>query len=269
MFNIYIFLLELFPFINNFYMLRYGHLLMNYYDNELCTNNFDQVIYPVTEYDELNIINSKWADNLEYSFDYFASQIYYYNEDEEEEEEDSHSGAFVCNGVCYKRLPESDILVDHDSELTQYDYEDYSERYKAYSCIYNNIIKTATIDIVRYTDKKCKNKIGNEYHFKGDDFCWAINGSYSFRPLYYEDKEKKVYYHAYNSNNCTSDLFDYFVLNENYLKCNSKCHEDRTDSEKAYKCTFKANKAQFLNQRNILIQMESLLMNLVNIFLII
>ena len=252
MFIINISLLILFPFVKNFYMLRYGHLLMNYYENELCINNFSQVIYPVTEYDELKIINSKWYDSLEYSFDYFSSQIYYNKGDEEEEEEDSHSGAFVCTGVCYKRLPGSDILVDPDAELTNDDYEDYSEKYKAYSCIYNNIIKTATIDIVRYSDKKCKNKLGNEYHFKGDDFCWAINSSYSFRPLYYEDNEKKIYYHAYNSTDCKSQYFDYFALNDNYLKCNSKCHEDRTDSEKAYKCTFKANKAQFLNQRNIL-----------------
>jgi len=247
----YIFVLILFPFIKNFYSLRYGNILMNYYENEGCINNFSQVIYPVTEYNELKIINSKWYDYLEYSFDYFSSQIYYYKGDEEEGE-DSHSGSFVCTGVCYKRLPDSDILVDFDSVLTNDDYEDYSEKYKAYSCIYNNIIKTATIDIVRYSDKKCKNQLGNEYHFKGDDFCWAINGSYSFRPLYYEDTDDKIYYHAYNSNDCKSQYFDYFALNENFLKCNSKCHVDRTDSEKYYKCTFKANKDQFIKQRNIL-----------------
>jgi hypothetical protein len=227
---------------------------MNYYNEESCTNNFTQIVYSVIEEDKLIILNaSEETKDYSYSFNYFASQIYYNNDEEEDEEEDSQDGgAFVCNGACYKRAPNSDILVNPNAELTKSDYNKLNNEYKAYSCIYNNIIQSATIDIVRYSDKKCKNQLGNEYHFKGDDFCCALNSSYSLRPLYYEDNEKKIYYHAYNSTDCKSQYFDYFALNENYLKCNSKCHEDRTDSEKAYKCTFKANRAQFLNQRNIL-----------------
>ena len=97
--------------------------------------------------------------------------------------------------------------------------------------------------------------IDDEYHFTGKDFCWTINGGYSFRPLYYEDyedDEDKIYYHAYKSIDCKSEYFDYFVLNENYLICNSKCQQDRRDSEKSYRCTFKSNNTQYLNQNNIL-----------------
>jgi hypothetical protein len=149
---------------------------MNYYNEESCTNNFTQIVY--------------------YSFNYFASQIYYNNgedEDEDEEKDSQDGGAFVCNGACYKRAPNSDILVNPNAELTKSDYNKLNNEYKAYSCIYNNIIQSATIDIVRYSDKKCKNQLGNEYHFKGTDFCWKINDIYSFRPLYYEDDEDKIY----------------------------------------------------------------------------
>ena len=246
-----ILLLILFTFVKNFYMLRYGHLLMNYYNDESCINNFDQIIYSVPDYDELTILKADGnTTNYSYSFNYFASQIYYNNNEDEDEEEDSQDGgSFVCNGACYKRASDSDILLKPYSEGN---YTQLNDEYRAFSCIYNNIIKSATIDIVRYSDKKCKNKLENEHHFKGTDFCWKINDNYSFRPLYYEDDEDKIYYHAYNSPNCTSEFFDYFVLNENYLICNSKCQQGREDSEKFYKCTFKSNKAEFLNKNNIL-----------------
>jgi len=248
---IIILLLILFPFFKNFYMLRYGHLLMNYYENISCIGDYNQTIYSVPDNEELFILNANGTEIFGYSFNYFASQIYYNSGNDDEEEESQDGGAFVCNGVCYKRAPDSDILAEPDSNYTEDYYKTLSDKYKAYSCIYNNIIKSATIDIVRYSDKKCKNQL-SEYHFKGTDFCWPINNNYSFRPLYYEDDEDKIYYHAYNLDGCKSQYFDYFVLNENYLICNSKCQQDRTDSEKSYKCTFKSNKAQFLNQNTIL-----------------
>ena len=256
-------LLILFPLVNNFYMLRYGHLLMNYYNEESCTNNFTQIVYSVIDEDKLKILNASGeTKNYSYSFNYFASQIYYNNVEEEDEEEDSQDGgAFVCNGACYKRASNSDILIEPNTE-NDYSYSELNDKYKAFSCIYNNIIIKSTIDIIRYSDKKCKNKLGNDYHFTGTDFCWKIDENYSFRPLYYEDDEDKIYYHAYNSFNCTSAFFDYFVLNENYLICNSKCQKDRTDSEKSYKCTFKAN-TEFLNKSKILFRLLiSLIFNL-------
>ena len=246
-------LLILLPFGKNFYMLRFGHLLMNYYEDESCTNNFTQIVYSIPDNENLTILNANGTEDFGYSFNYFASQIYYNKDEEDDEEEDLQDvGAFVCNGVCYKRAPNSDILVEPNTKNNEYEYDTLKDKYKAYSCIYNNIIKSATIDIVRYSDKKCKNQLGNEYHFTGTNFCWEIDKSYSFRPLYYEDDEDKIYYHGYNSFNCTSKFFEYFVLNENYLICNSKCQPDRTDNEKFYKCTFNANKAQFLSQRNLL-----------------
>jgi len=252
MFIINILLIILFPFSKNFYMLRYGHLLMNYYENILCIGNFTQINYSVPDNEELKILNANGNESsFGYSFNYFASQIYYNKEDEEEEEESQDGGSFVCNGACYKRAPNSDILVEPDSNYDEKYYESLSDKYKAYSCIYNNIIKSATIDIVRYSDKKCKNQLDDEYHFTGKDFCWKINEG-SFRPLYYEDDEDKIYYHSYKSTDCKSEYFDYFVLNENYLICNSKCQKERTDSEKSYRCTFKSNNTQYLNQNNIL-----------------
>ena len=253
MFAINILLIILFPFSKNFYMLRYGHLLMNYYENMPCIGNFKQINYSVPDNEELKILNANGTKDFGYSFNYFASQIYYNNEDEEEdeEEESQDGGAFVCNGACYKRAPNSDILVKPDSNYDEKDYESLSDNYKAYSCIYNNIIKSATIDIMRYSDKKCKSQLNDEYHFTGKDFCWTINEG-SFRPLYYEDDEDKIYYHSYKSTDCKSEYFDYFVLNENYLICNSKCQKERTDSEKSYRCTFKSNNTQYLNQNNIL-----------------
>jgi len=159
MFTINILLIILFPFSKNFYMLRYGHLLMNYYENMSCIGNFIQINYSVPDNEELKILNVNGTDIFGYSFNYFASQIYYNKRDENEEEESQDGGSFVCNGACYKRAPNSDILVEPDSNHDENDYEFLSDKYRAYSCIYNNIIKSATIDIVRYSDKKCKNQL--------------------------------------------------------------------------------------------------------------
>ena len=92
MFTINILLMILFPFSKNFYMLRYGHLLMNYYENMSCIGDFTQIIYSVPENEELIILNASRTDSFGYSFNYFASQIYYNKEDEEEEEESQDGG---------------------------------------------------------------------------------------------------------------------------------------------------------------------------------
>lgn len=258
----------LFPITKNFYMLKYGHIIMNYYEYSECTGNkFDQVVISVPENEEfLTILNNENnIVNYSYFFDYFSSQISYTNstgeddDDEEGEDENIYTRAFMCNGNCYTRLDGSDILINPGEEISENKYEELNSKYKGYSCIYNNIIKTATIEIERYSDKKCKNKI-TDYLFKGEEYCWKIENNYSLRPLYYEDGNKQIYYHAYNSNDCTNKFFEYFTINQNYIKCDKKCNADKTEQGKYYKCKFNANNDNYINLKKIILLLYLILM---------
>ena len=247
-------------------------MILNYYDNPNCFNNYKkQIIYPINKEDKefsqkLIILNSEGVDEYDFSFDFFSSQIYYTKEieeendeendeanDEESEEENIYKKGFVCNGLCIKRRNYSDILLDPDfKEETEIDYDNENSRYKYYSCIYNNIIETAKIEVEIYSDKKCKNKEDN-YTFYGEDTCWNINEEdLSFRPLYFEDSDKKIYYHPYYSNDCTTNTFSFIQPNKNYLKCNNKCQENIIDIlGNYYKCIFISGD-KYINLKKIL-----------------
>ena len=254
-----------------YYKLKYGRLVLNYYDNENCLNNINETIeYPISNDEDENELlvlkEDNLAKNYPFSFDYFSSTIFYSNStgDDEDDDDDfdddddddkkkkkTYKRSLTCNGLCYKRLDNSDIILPPDTQLIG-DYNFLSNIYKYYSCIYNNIIKTATIDITFYEDKECKNLI-MESKNNGSNICWKINDNFSFRPLYYEDNSKKLYYHSYNTDNCISKYIDYFVINEQYLECNSKCNLNKTDSKSYYKCIFKANKQNIIKQKTFLL----------------
>ena len=242
------------PVSKDFYNLKYGHLYMYYFSNSNCQNDYETLVtYSIPDNEDyIRVLNTESnIVNYSYSFDYFSSQIYYGDSDNEDDEEEAYKSAFVCNGNCYKRKRNSDILVDPDTISA--DYEELNDVYLTYSCSYNNIIQTATIKIERFSEKKCKNKLGEELNYDGEQDCWPINSSYSYRPLYYEDTNGHIFYRAYNSTNCTSENFEYFTINENYIKCNSRCHKDRTDNESYYRCTFKANNDKYIKEKRLLI----------------
>ena len=241
-----------------YYKLKYGRLIINYYNNEMCVNSINETIeYPISDDEEENELLVLNEDNLmvryPFSFDFFASEISYSNStDDEDDKGDVYKRSLLCNGICNKRQS-SDIILDPETKLVG-DYKILSNVYKYYSCIYNNIIKTATVDITFYEDKKCKKKIINTTRFNGSDSCWNINVSnYSFKPLYYEDDSKKVYYHSYYTDDCSSKYIDYFIINDNYLKCDSKCNINKTNKTTSYKCTFKANKGYNIKQKIFLL----------------
>ena len=232
-------------------MMRYGQLLMNYFNKSDCSGKpSEKVNYSVRNNETIKILNSdNTAENYSYTYDFFSNEIYYTNGSVDdignvEEDSDIYINGFICNGQCYKRGVGSDILVKIDFEPNEYyDYDTMNEKCKYYSCIYNNIIESATIEVTRYSDKKCKTVVNN-YTFLGSETCWKVESNYTFKPLYYEDTNDKVYYHAYNSDDCTSSSFDYFKMDENYLKCDSKCQQNETDKETSYKCKFSANFGQ-------------------------
>ena len=231
-----------------YYKLKYGRLILNYYNNEMCVNRINETIeYPISDDEEENELLVLNEDNLlvryPFSFDFFASEISYSNSTgEDDEEENVYKRSLLCNGICNKRQASSDIILDPEIKLVG-DYKILSNVYKYYSCIYNNIIKSAIIDITFYEDKNCEKKIINTTRFNGSDSCWNINVSnYSFKPLYYEDDSKKVYYHSYYTDDCSSKYIDYFIINDNHLEHDSKCNINKTNKTTSYKCTFKANK---------------------------
>ena len=243
-----------------YYNLKYGNIILDYYDESDCLGNFSsRVRYPIEDNEEIKVLNSEgFVNSYSYDFDFFSSSIIYTDgTGEEDEEEDVYKRSFICNGLCYKRQNNSDILVDPDTILAP-DYNEESQDKLYYSCIYNNIIKSATIDIYRYSDTKCKAKY-EEGHFNGNTYCWNFN-EYSFKPLYFEDGDKKIYYHPYDNIDCKATEEDFFMINENYLECDSDCHHDKTNKSKSYKCTFKANKEEYINKKSFLLIFLNLLL---------
>ena len=234
---------------NEFYDLKYGNIILNYYKKQDCLNQPEkEIVIPVQIGDNNNLTvlnNESFPITYSYDFNFFSSEIIYSNELEEEEEEDVYKRSFICNGLCYKRLENTDILIDQNNELTS-NYEDLDNIYKYYSCIYNNIIKTATINITMYdSDKKCKIE-EKRLNFTGNESCWNVNESFSYRPLYFEDENKKLYYHSYNTKDCTSEYIEYFVINKDYFKCDNKCNL-LNDNITYYKCNFQPNSKNIIN----------------------
>ena len=234
---------------NEFYDLKYGNIILHYYKQKGCLNQPEkEIVYPVEIGGDHNLTvlnNESFPITYSYDFDFFSSEIIYSNESEEEdEEEDVYKRSFICNGLCYKRFENTDILIDQDNELTP-DYEELDEKYKYYSCIYNNIIKTATINITMYNnDKKCKDE-SETLNYNGTEYCWNVNESYSYRPLYFEDENKKLFYHSYNTKDCTNENIEYLVINQNYFKCNDECNP--LNNFTYYKCNFEPNSKNIIN----------------------
>ena len=240
-----------------FYNLKYGNIILDYYNTKDCVNNsIDQIIIPTIDdkgkvIKTLKVLNSEGEIvEYEYSFDFFSSQIYYTNEtgdETEEEQEYIYKSAFICNGLCIKRQAGSDILVERDTNTPSF-YPEQSDEKIYYSCIYNNIIKSAKITLKTYTSNNCKGGM-SYYHFNGTQYCWPLNDSYSFRPLYFEDDNKRIYYHPYNSDHCTTEKMDFFQINENFFKCDGKCHKNIKDDTTSYKCVFKSG--EYINLKKL------------------
>ena len=120
---------------NEFYDLKYGNLLLKYYEEEGCLKEpVDEIKYPIDKYKDyiLIILNT---DNfpMEYSFDFnfFSSEIIYTNEtgdETEEEEEYIYKRSFVCNGLCYKRKENSNFLINENNEITP-DYDELNKNH--------------------------------------------------------------------------------------------------------------------------------------------
>ena len=229
-----------------FYDMKYGYIYMNYYNNSDCAGNYNQIKYSIEEDKKIYILNKESVIvSYPYSFDFFSTTVYYsiYENKEEDDEDDKDEyvrKGILCNGLCYSKQYGDDILMGKEIEFPPlYDTEFSQKRY--YSCIYNNIIKNATIKIERYTDNSCKTKVQNETNtFYGNESCWNVADNYSFRPLYYEDNNDRIYYHAYNLKGCKSNVFTPFVLNENYFICDSKCRKPKGNETFYYKCDFTA-----------------------------
>lgn len=224
-----------------FYDMKFGRLNISYYkEDSFCSMNpKGEAIYEVDpEVEDRNLITLNEDNNkIEYSYDFnfFSGEIFYYTENEEEEEE--IQGSLLCNGNCYRRRSDSYIILDPNKN--NQNYETLNGEYQYYTCLYNNIIKNATITIKRFKDKKCKEGVG-EFIFKGNEYCWNFNG-FSIKPLYFEDENKHIYYHDYDKENCTNNYNRYYSFNKYYYNCDSKCHENRFDNKTSYRCYFKDN----------------------------
>ena len=215
---------------------------MNYYNTKDCVGNYtNQVIYSIEDNDTIFVLNE--ASNIvayKYSFDFFSTTIYYsFSEgDDEEVQEDESRRAFLCNGLCYLRQEGADILVPSHVDLAP-DYQEEGKGAKYYSCVFNNIIKNATIQLDKFSDKHCKSKLDNYSGvFSGNESCWKLS-DYSYRPLYFEDDGKRIYYHLYtNSTLCTSEHYEYFDYNGFYFECDNHCYVDKNNNTLYYKCQF-------------------------------
>ena len=250
LFLFFICLLNILNFSLQYYDMKYGYIIMNYYTTKDCVGQIiQQVKYSIEKQKLLYFLNS--ASNIvsySYSFDFFSTTVYYSKTEDDLEEDDDTRRGLLCNGLCYARQKDSDILVPQEVEFAP-EYETESEKLKYYSCVYNNIIKNATIKLNRYSDKKCKTKIENDSSiFYGNQSCWSFT-NYSYRPLYFEDGGKRLYYHLYNSHNdCTTDHFEYFDFNGYYFECDDSCYKDKNNPSIYYRCEFTT--AENLNMIN-------------------
>ena len=245
--DIFLFLIYIFNLLNfsfEYYDMKFGHIFMNYYPENAsdCTGPYRQVVYSIEDEKKLYFLNKE--SNIvgyNYSFDFFSTTVYYSRTEDEEEEDDKKDDTrrgILCNGLCYKRIDGTNILEPSEIKFAP-DFETEDKISKYYSCVYNNIIKNATIKLLKYSDKNCKNKLeADSGTFRGNQSCWGFN-SYSYRPLYFEDDGKRVYYHLYKSHNdCTSNYYEYFDFNGFYFECDDGCYQDKNDPSKYYICEF-------------------------------
>jgi len=182
-----------------YYDMKFGHIYMNYYNTTDCVGPpIQNVTYSVENETVLYVLNN--ASNIvayPFSFDFFSTTIYYsFTEGKDDDDEDDSRRAFLCNGLCYARRENTDILVGSYVELAP-SYEEEGKKLRYYSCVFNNIIQNATIKLDKYSDKHCKTKLENDSNvFDGNQSCWTFD-NYSYRPLYFEDDGKRIYYHLY------------------------------------------------------------------------
>ena len=240
-FLLFIYFLNLINFSLEYYDMKFGHIFMNYYpeNSPYCNGTFQQITYSIEDNKTLYVLNKDSnIVGFPYSFDFFSTTVYYSRTEDELEDDDDTRRGILCNGLCYKRVEGSDILQPTEVEFAP-DYEAEDKKKKYYSCVYNNIIKNATIKIQKFTDKKCKKKVeADSASFRGNQSCWPF-ANYSYRPLYFEDDGKRVYYHLYRTHNdCTTDYYEYFDYNGFYFKCDNSCNQDKNDPNKYYTCEF-------------------------------
>lgn len=243
-----------------YYDLQYGRIIIKLFSDNTCSNQVDEFLHPAdstkisinkTYYHPELKVNSSSQEIQDFliRFDFFSSSFRYfylennYNEEEEGDDgedpdidedfydEDGYilvpSGLVQCNGRCY-----SNSWKEISNDTNKY-----------YSCIYNNIIKSATISITKYKDKKCKNKVEEEKVYLGNETCWDNEKNYSLMPLYYEDNVKRLYYHEFKHPNCIGEDF---IINQNFLNCNNRCDKSKDYKDYYYKCKFRANESNLI-----------------------
>ena len=243
-----------------YYDMKFGFIYMNYYNNSDCAGRpTHNISYDVEDEDTDKLYFLKKDSvivSYPFSFDFFSTTIYYSNneneeeDDEDEEEEENSRKGILCNGLCFALKKDDEILIEKEVVFAP-SYIERLQASKYYSCVYNNIIKNATIKIERYSDKSCKTRIQGEHStFRGNQSCWDVTSNYSYRPLYYEDDKDRIYYHAYNQSNCESEMFAPFIFNKHYFQCNSKCHQQLDNNNYYYTCQFTEGK--YLNALNVI-----------------
>lgn len=244
-----IYILNIIKFSFQYYDMKFGHIFMNYYNETDCIGvPIKSITYSIEDQKRLYFLNSESIiDDYPYSFDFFSTTIYYsVTEGEEEHEDDDTRRGILCNGLCYARQDGSDILIPSETELAP-DYESENQKARYYSCVFNNIIKNATIKLQKFSDKHCKNKLGfDSRNFYGNQSCWKFD-NYSYKPLYFEDDGKRLYYHLYNNDsNCISDHYEYYDFNGYYFECDGGCYRDKNDEKKYYKCDFNSAENKYI-----------------------
>ena len=252
---------------SQFYSLQYGNVTIEYFNDSSCENTLlltsfdanDTSIIPCgyKNYSEDELDN---CDSIaKFEFDFFSSAIQYYlfNKSEIEDGEDVdiedlydddeddkliegvYSGALTCNAGCYKNHFGDYNNSENFTGGVVYDY---------YSCLYTNIIKSATIKVTNYKDKNCRTATGSVENYTGKQYCYPNNNGWSLRLLYYEDKSDKLYFHNYTKENCKGESFQ---INKDFYKCNNKCNKIE-NGDTYYKCEFHDNKARWVGFNKIL-----------------
>ena len=248
-----------------YYTTQYGNITVQYFNDSSCINT-ENSIYTSFIANETPSITCDYRNYteendencifiLKYKFDFYSSSLKYYLvnktkfgddidisdlfDDDEELKDGVEAGVFTCNTGCYKNGLNTD----------KFDGFTNKKVYNYYSCLYTNIIKSATIKINNYRDKNCENIIGNTKNYNGSNYCYKENSG-SFRLLYYEDRGHRLYYHNYTDNEeCKGESYQ---INQNFYKCNNKCNR-MENRNTYYKCEFKDNKSSWIDSNKIML----------------
>ena len=225
-----------------FYDLKYGSLNISYYNDSECKKEKKEINYRVNPKEDkiITVLNEEdEVIDYPYDFDFFSGEIYYFDPEEDNQDEENIKGSLLCNGNCYFRRPNnSEFVIVNSNNENEDNFNNLKENYRYYSCLYKNIIESATFSITRYNDKNC-NEQKDDNIFKGNEYCWDFDDRLSIRPLYFEDDNKHIFYHDYNQRGCHNTYVKYYSFNKYYFVCDERCHENYYDNKTSYRCIFK------------------------------